>query len=58
MEALAEFAYHARLREISSLSVRVESSANPGADWLCEFDQSSLATLHRFDVSFLYVLVK
>lgn len=51
MEALTEYAYRARLREITDMNVVVEASASPDATKSMRIDSDSLATVHTMDAS-------
>lgn len=51
MEALTEYAYRARLREITDMTVIVEASASPDATELMRIDSETLATVHKMDAS-------
>jgi len=50
MEALTEYAYRARLRDITDMSVLVEASASPNSNELVKISSENLATVHQFDV--------
>lgn len=50
MEALTEYAYRARLREITDMSVLVEASASPAATELLRINSDTLATVHKMNV--------
>jgi len=56
MEALTEYAYRARLRDITDMSVVVEASASPDATQLMRINSDTLATVHRMDVSYHFVV--
>ena len=51
MEALTEYAYRARLRDITDMTVLVEASASPDASELVRINSNTLAAVHRMDVS-------
>ena len=53
MEALTEYAYRARLRDITDMSVLVEASASPDATESVRINSDTLATVHQMDVMFL-----
>ena len=50
MEALTEYAYRARLRDITDMSIVVEASASADARQVVRIDSSNLAAVHKFDV--------
>ena len=52
MEALTEYAYRARLRDITDMNIMVEASASPGASQNIHIHSNSLATVHQFQVPF------
>jgi hypothetical protein len=58
MEALTEYAYRARLRDITDMSVVVEASASPDATELMRINSDTLATVHRMDVGYHFVVFK
>ena len=51
MEALTEYAYRARLRDITDMSVVVEASASNMGDPV-RISSDTLATVHRMDVGY------
>jgi CD109 antigen len=51
MEALTEYAYRARLREITEMTVLVEASASPNANQLVQISSDNLASIHKLEVS-------
>ncbi len=53
MEALTEYAYRARLRDITEMSVSVEASASPDSNELVKISSENLATVYKFDVIFI-----
>jgi hypothetical protein len=58
MEALTEYAYRARLRDITDMSVVVEASASQDATELMRINSDTLATVHRMDVGYHFVVFK
>jgi hypothetical protein len=52
MEALTEYAYRARLRDITDISVLVETSASKMGEPV-HISSDTLAQVHQMDVSFL-----
>jgi len=56
MEALTEYAYRARLRDITEMSVLVEASASPKANELVKISSENLASVYRLDVIFFQSL--
>uniref|UniRef100_A0A0P5Q5G8 Macroglobulin complement-related protein n=1 Tax=Daphnia magna TaxID=35525 RepID=A0A0P5Q5G8_9CRUS len=50
MEALTEYAYRARLRDITDMSVVVEASASPEATQLMRINSDTLATVHQMNI--------
>lgn len=54
MEALTEYAYRARLRDITDMSVVVEASASPEATQLMRINSDTLATVHQMNVSRIF----
>ena len=56
MEALTEYAYRARLRDITDMSVMVEATASPDSNELVKISSENLATVHQFDVIFIKFL--
>ena len=53
MEALTEYAYRARLREITDMTVVVDASASPDAKELVRISSDTLSTVHTIDASYL-----
>lgn len=51
MEALTEYAYRARLRDITDMNVVVEASASPDATLSMRIDSDTLSTVHTMDAS-------
>ena len=51
MEALTEYAYRARLRDITDMSIVVEASASPDARQVVHIESDSLSAVHQFSVS-------
>ncbi len=51
MEALTEYAYRARLREITDMTVVVEASASPKATQSVRISSDSLAAVHKMEAS-------
>ena len=51
MEALTEYAYRARLREITEMTVLVDASASPGEKELIKISSGNLPTVHQIEVS-------
>jgi hypothetical protein len=51
MEALTEYAYRARLRDITNMSVLVEASASKMGKTM-RISSNSLANVHRMNASF------
>ena len=51
MEALTEYAYRARLRDITDMSVLVEASASKMGKTM-RISSNSLANVHRMNASF------
>lgn len=51
MESLTEYAYRARLREITDMNVLIEASASPKTVHPIRISSDSLATVHRMDVN-------
>jgi hypothetical protein len=54
MEALTEYAYRARLRDITDMSVVVEASASKIGEPV-RISSDTLATVHRMDVCYHFV---
>lgn len=54
MEALTEYAYRARLREITEMSVLVEASASPNANELVKISSDNLASIHKLEVTIIF----
>lgn len=52
MEALTEYAYRARLREITEMTVLVDASASPGEKELIKISSDNLPTVHQIEVSY------
>lgn len=50
MEALTEYAYRARLRDITDMSVVIDASSTPNNTHLVKIHHDSLARVHRFTV--------
>ena len=50
MEALTEYAYRARLRDITDMSVVIEASASSDARKVVHIDSDNLASIHRLEV--------
>jgi hypothetical protein len=56
MEALTEYAYRARLRDITDMSVVVEASASKMGKTM-RINSNSLANVHRMNVRFSFILI-
>lgn len=54
MEALTEYAYRARLRDITDMTIVVEASASKIGNPM-HITSESLSTVHQMDVSFLKI---
>ena len=50
MEALTEYAYRARLREITDMTVLIEASASPQASQQVKIQSDNLATVHTLEI--------
>ena len=50
MEALTEYAYRARLRDITDMSVLVEASASPASHQLVRIRSDNLAQINSLEV--------
>ena len=50
MEALTEYAYRARLREITEMSILVDASASPKKNRLIKISSTNLAEVHQIEV--------
>ncbi len=50
MEALTEYAYRARLRDIAEMTVTIDPSASPDVQEVVHIDSSNLAVVHKIDV--------
>jgi len=50
MEALTEYAYRARLRDITDMSVVIDASSTPNNTHLVKIHHDSLARVHRFTI--------
>jgi CD109 antigen len=57
MEALTEYAYRARLRDITDMSIVVEASASKIGEPV-RISSDTLATVHRMDVGYHFVVFK
>ncbi len=53
MEALTEYAYRARLREITDISITIDASASPDATEMVRISSDTLSTVHTMDASFI-----
>lgn len=56
LEALTEYSFETHVRDITSMKVSVESSANAGDIHLLNISNNNLAMSRRVDVSMLYIL--
>ena len=56
MEALTEYAYRARLRDITDMSVLVEASASPATKQLVRIRSDNLANVHNLEVINLHLI--
>ena len=50
MEALTEYAYRARIREITNMNVYVDASASPANRHTVHINADNIAQLHQFPV--------
>lgn len=50
MEALTEYTYRARLRDITEMTVLVEASASPNANQNVRISSDNLAQVHTLEV--------
>lgn len=56
MEALTEYAYRARLREITEMSVLVDASASPKSNKVIKIRSANLAEVHQMEVIFNIII--
>jgi hypothetical protein len=56
MEALTEYAYRARLRDITDMSVLVEASASSASKQVVRIRSDNLAKVHNLEVYFIPTL--
>lgn len=50
MEALTEYAYQARLRDITQMTFLVDASASPNSTVQLQIDSGNLAEVHQVEV--------
>ena len=52
LKALTEYCYRERIREITNINIEVESSSSPGSSQIFTIANTSISTMHRFQVIF------
>lgn len=50
MEALTEYAYRARLRDITDMSIAIDASSTPNSTHVYKIEHDTLARVHRFKI--------